>query len=192
MDRRRNFILQKLDRCLANADWVNLFPNHHKALVLNTNFDNSMEKGIINQRSRFHFEEVWADEQECGDIIEKEWTSRECCNSDWDFKSKTQKCGNKLQSWNTMKRKELYARVKESKKKVEDLTKNINAENWGTLKVEERDLNAIMGKHERYWRQRSRAVWMKSGDKNSKKIHLKASARKKKNKISEILNCHGI
>ncbi|KAF4369737.1 hypothetical protein G4B88_022135 [Cannabis sativa] len=49
-----------------------------------------------------------------------------------------------------------------------------------------------MGKHERYLYQRSRAVWMKSGDKNSKKFHHKASSRKKKNKITEILSSHGV
>ncbi|KAF4376235.1 hypothetical protein F8388_018904 [Cannabis sativa] len=70
---KENFMLQKLDRCLANVEWVNLFPNRkafylewwcsdHKALVLNTYYDSNMEDCYTKQRSKFHFEEVWAEE----------------------------------------------------------------------------------------------------------------------------------
>ncbi|KAF4384967.1 hypothetical protein F8388_010565 [Cannabis sativa] len=68
---KENFMLQKLDRCLANVEWVNLFPNRkafylewwcsdHKALVLNTYYDSNMEDCYTKQRSKFHFEEKCA------------------------------------------------------------------------------------------------------------------------------------
>jgi hypothetical protein len=42
------------------------------------------------------------------------------------------------------------------------------------------------------WRQRSRAVWLKDGDKNTKFFHGKASQRKKTNAIKKLKDEDGI
>ncbi|KAK0598373.1 hypothetical protein LWI29_034075 [Acer saccharum] len=43
-----------------------------------------------------------------------------------------------------------------------------------------------------YWKQRSRADWLSAGDRNSKFFHSRATARKKKNNISKLLDHNGI
>ncbi|KAL5550226.1 hypothetical protein UlMin_000402 [Ulmus minor] len=43
-------------------------------------------------------------------------------------------------------------------------------------------------KEERYWRQRSKDLWLKCGDRNSKFFHQKASARNVKNSISGLVD----
>ncbi|XP_004305638.1 PREDICTED: putative ribonuclease H protein At1g65750-like [Fragaria vesca subsp. vesca] len=45
---------------------------------------------------------------------------------------------------------------------------------------------------ETYWRQRSRAIWLKKGDRNSKFFHKKASNRKKRNRIKGLRDEHGV
>lgn len=55
----------------------------------------------------------------------------------------------------------------------------------------ESQMNVLLMDEEIYLKQRSRADWLKEGDKNTKFFHAKASARKRKNKIWGIENSHG-
>ncbi|KAH9688162.1 reverse transcriptase domain-containing protein [Citrus sinensis] len=56
----------------------------------------------------------------------------------------------------------------------------------------ESQLNAMLVDEEIYWKQHSRADWLREGDKNTKYFHAKASARKRKNKVWGIENEQGI
>ena len=56
----------------------------------------------------------------------------------------------------------------------------------------ESHINSMLVDEEIYWKQRSRADWLREGDKNTKYFHAKASARKRKNKVWGIENDQGI
>ena len=50
------------------------------------------------------------------------------------------------------------------------------------------EINSLMEKEERMWRQRSRALYLKEGDRNTRFFHCRATKRKRRNSISGIKN----
>ncbi|XP_074302306.1 uncharacterized protein LOC141633799 [Silene latifolia] len=53
------------------------------------------------------------------------------------------------------------------------------------------DIAKLLRQEEMFWRQRSRALWLKDGDKNTKFFHRRASQRKQKNHISKLVDDEG-
>jgi len=61
-------------------------------------------------------------------------------------------------------------------------------------------MQRLLSQHDAYWRQHAKTHWYKDGDRNTKKIHASASARKKVNRIisldddagNKITNAHGL
>ena len=49
----------------------------------------------------------------------------------------------------------------------------------------------LLDQEEVMWRQRSRIQWLAAGDKNTRFFHLRASQRRKRNKVSELVKDDG-
>ncbi|KAL5554475.1 hypothetical protein UlMin_041876 [Ulmus minor] len=74
-------VQERLDRMLGNNGWLDLFPNslvhhlnlrgsdHRPLLVELLRADERFIVGNNWKMGRFHFEEAWADEEECNNII---------------------------------------------------------------------------------------------------------------------------
>ncbi|KAK2652828.1 hypothetical protein Ddye_012684 [Dipteronia dyeriana] len=63
---------------------------------------------------------------------------------------------------------------------------------WRTVNGLESQLNEVMETEERYWKQRAKVEWLRSGDHNTKFFHSKASARKAWNKIQGLMDEEGV
>ena len=59
--------------------------------------------------------------------------------------------------------------------------KEITEESKAEFLEVSKTLDDLLMKQEIYWAQRSRISWLKHGDKNTKKIHAKASQRRRRN-----------
>lgn len=52
--------------------------------------------------------------------------------------------------------------------------------------------DSILQDEQIFWRQRSRIAWLKEGDRNKKFFYIRASARKRKNAIKDLVDKKGV
>uniref|UniRef100_A0A803PJR0 Uncharacterized protein n=1 Tax=Cannabis sativa TaxID=3483 RepID=A0A803PJR0_CANSA len=74
----------------------------------------------------------------------------------YESSSKFHKCGEALQRWNKIKKKEMNMRLKEFEDKIATLSRNTDPINWNHLKEIERKYNVLLDKEEKFWKHRSR------------------------------------
>jgi hypothetical protein len=79
-----SMIQERLDRCVCNFRWRNLFVgarvchlefwrSDHRPILLDFSPNNSLLCQSRKGLRRFHFEECWANKQECDDIVKSVW-----------------------------------------------------------------------------------------------------------------------
>uniref|UniRef100_A0A803PQ16 DUF4283 domain-containing protein n=1 Tax=Cannabis sativa TaxID=3483 RepID=A0A803PQ16_CANSA len=200
--RASNLIYEKLDRVLCNSVWLDMFKfnkvtllkwwnSDHRPMLLEAQQSGKRSLFRRNWGSRFHYEHAWADNDECLKIINEVWGDKVMGRPLDNLNHLLSKCGRRLYEWNIKQKKANFARSKELKEKIDWLSKSPNMMDWIARQKLEKDLNCVEEKREMYWRQRSRALWLKHGDQNTKFFHFKASARRKKNTILGLYDDRG-
>ena len=94
---------------------------------------------------------------------------------------------NELKKWNKEHFGNVKERIKELEKKIEEVqgvdpTKE-NLELEATLSLE---LDDWLAKENLKWHKKSREIWLKEGDRNSRFFHLTTLVRRRRNFISDI------
>uniref|UniRef100_A0A803NUL6 Endonuclease/exonuclease/phosphatase domain-containing protein n=1 Tax=Cannabis sativa TaxID=3483 RepID=A0A803NUL6_CANSA len=188
-----NLIFEKLDRILCNSFWkdkfkknkvslLNWWNSDHRPLLLQSQSVDSGNSFNRHWGTRFHFEQAWADNEDCRRIIEEVWQKKHQGDPVLQLSKLLTSCGSNLHTWNMKQKKEMHDRTKELKGKIESLANSTEKEDWMTTQRLEHDLNCVEEKKEMYWKQRSRALGETWGQ-NTKFFHYKASQRRKKNTI---------
>ncbi|KAA3462270.1 reverse transcriptase [Gossypium australe] len=184
-------IRERLDRGVANARWVSMFPevkvqhlvhsfSDHCHLLINT----SIEGGRLKNKT-FKFEAWWSLEESFLNEVNRIWkmSSRDLMQKLENLKKGLDKWAGQIQM-NRKKRKQALT-AKLSKLYEGDRDDNNLAELIDT-KIH---LNFEIEKDECYWKQRARLNWLKFGDKNTTFFHSQATQRKKKISFVSIGRC---
>lgn len=188
-------IQERLDRCLANERlttvWEGISVVHcarHESDHAPTSI--GLEKvRVEGQRKKtrlFRFNEYMCSDQEFDRLVT------------WAWRDEGDNCGEKIQA--TQQGIQGYETVHGTLgKNIKELTEKLkkaekwqsSAENVAKRKSMERELSELLKQEEVYWRQRSRAIWLKEGDKNTRFFHRKATQRQKVNRLKKMKDEHG-
>jgi hypothetical protein len=102
----------------------------------------------------------------------------------------------KTKHWQKLRYQQASAHLKGLEKDISSLLQDtlvgdITLENESLLKSLEQERNRLINENEERWRQRSRAIWIRSGDQNTIFFHNFANFRHNKKYIWEIMDDEG-
>lgn len=133
---------------------------------------------------------MWIEHPQFQKILHESWVGTNLKDS---FSGKTSQCGADLSQW---ARKEFGSVRKRKKELTEKLTALQSYEEYEEvrqhIRVIEAEMDQVLKAEETMWFQRSRALWLKDGDRNSAFFHQKASHRKKRNTTKKFQNKEGL
>ncbi|KAL5794824.1 hypothetical protein ACOSP7_003418 [Xanthoceras sorbifolium] len=195
-------VQKRLDRFFATSQWVNLFSGikvEHLGFMfsdhrpISAKFVRSGPSGSGGGDRKFRFEPIWLKDEECYSVICAAWGGFDSDTSGRGLRDKLGLCADRLENWSKVKFGSLKKAIDRKKCEINLLYDRKQSDQvLDAIRSMERELESLLSKEELYWKQRSRVDWLLAGDKNSKFFHRRASARKKKNQISSLLDSRGV
>lgn len=190
-----NLIQVRLDRALLSLDWFNLhecsLSSHIRARV--DHYPITFTAEVKNRRRHFpyRFEKMWTRHLDLESKIKDWWQVSIEGNAMYKVVKKLKNVKDNVKKWN----KDCFGNIFTSKattllelKEIQDEIQNNGCTNM-SRDTEDATLmryHDIIAKEETYQKQRSRNVWLKEGDSNTKYFHISTLRHKAINRIVQI------
>ncbi|KAL0411811.1 UNVERIFIED_CONTAM: putative mitochondrial protein [Sesamum latifolium] len=193
--RHPDTVYERLDRACANPAWIQRF-QHATVSHLHTNCSDhnpiliKVARPPSNRRQKsrpWRFEAAWLQDEQCEGIVSHCWARVDGPASHERFQEKIACCRSSLSFWNKMTFLEHKERVKELESRLKLIrTGQITTDSRKEEDDIRKELEFIAGIEETKWKQRSKDLWLKEGDRNTHFFHNKASNRFQRNMILKL------
>lgn len=140
------------------------------------------KREVSTESSTFRFENAWLLEPMCQQIVDAYWKEDEGI----DIQGKVKACSDILAVWGKDITCNFSKAIKECKRKLKTLRNKKDDQSLQEFFEVKKRLHLTLDQREIFWRQRSKQLWLKSGDKNSRYFHAAATTRKKNNHITKL------
>ncbi|XP_024200296.1 uncharacterized protein LOC112203585 [Rosa chinensis] len=194
------FTKERLDRGFQCEQWRRRFP-YSRVITLNPSDSDHCpilvevreeKKNSKRSPKRFRFEEMWHGHYQCMDIIKQNWSRPLTGNALQQLGHKIQYTGERLFEWHSVEFEKQNVELRVVQEKLNDIMKApYSPTQYEEQRVLHVKLSQLLAQQEKYWRQRSRAMWLKDGDRNSAFFHRKATNRRTRNAIKGLKDSQG-
>uniref|UniRef100_A0A2N9ETE5 Reverse transcriptase domain-containing protein n=1 Tax=Fagus sylvatica TaxID=28930 RepID=A0A2N9ETE5_FAGSY len=173
----------------AQLEHLNVTNSDHKCLHLELEPCNQPHQ----VRRSFRFEEIWTSDVGCEATIQNEWDKHRSGTAMFQVWNKLKDCKRGLGRWSRQHFGNVTRQLAEKRQQL--MVAETNAIQGGSMdrvKLSKSEINFLLDKEERMWRQRSRTSWLKNGDRNTRYFHGHASQRRRRNRIMGLRNNEGV
>ena len=192
--RSKYTIMSRIDRAVANCDWLDKFPmatvsllpwigSDHRPLLLDTN-ENKRNKAFL-----FRYDSRWRLYPGLKQMVEQVY-GQENSNLSYGIHSIILQCIKALSRWRSKQ-------ITTSQKVIQRLKQEIQGVydspiiDYNLLTMLKAKFQLQYRLEEEYWRTKSRVLWLQAGDKNTKYFHNKTRQRRHYNRIAQIQDDQG-
>ncbi|KAL0399728.1 UNVERIFIED_CONTAM: hypothetical protein Sradi_2316100 [Sesamum radiatum] len=188
-------VYERLDRAVANIGWSQLYPeasvshlpqtcSDHKALLISL----VTRVECLQKWSRpWRFEAAWLQSDQCEKVVTDGW---DVCLGDirtGGIADRLASCQQHLKRWNHQVFKVDRNRIQLLEDRLHSLLSGpITQQSQEESSQIRKEIEGLVSKEETKWRQRSKDVWLREGDRNTSFFHRRASNRFQSNLIRKL------
>lgn len=189
----KEWIRERLDIAFATSSWWSKFPLCKLQVVHTTRSDHDpiqldlIRVAVSRREFRFRFENTWLKEPTFVTEVIDTWSDLPASH----LLPKLLSISTFMARWGRTFFNKFREKLKHQKSVIASLVDRVDEAGVKEYLVEKERLNELLLHEELYWKQRAKTFWLAKGDENTRFFHACATARKRTNNISYLIDDSG-
>ena len=191
-----NLLKSRIDRFLISEDWEAHFRECIQGVLARPVSDHSPiildGGGMTRGPTPFRFENMWLKEEGFKEVLRRWWEEIQISGTaSYILSEKLKALKPTLKKWNT----EVFGQIKVKKQEAwnsldfwdkEERVRELSLEEEEARKEAREMYKKWVLLEETSWRQKSREIWLKEGDRNTRFFHQMANAHRRRNQMNRV------